>query len=204
MTNSAAASSEIASEFAGGATPAWFASLPTPVQSYLVSPSGSNQTAPGVLGINIGGIQTSTSGAQVTSTPSIATHTSSTPPNTTPPPTPMPTPTPDHAGAIAGGVVGGLAGLALIVMALLLCRRRRRTRRRWEPESAEKAAMEPEANFVVEMEAIEPTRELTGSQPLFELEENSKPGELHADSHNTPGMTQEVELHHHAMLLKAS
>ncbi|KAI9656791.1 MAG: hypothetical protein M1821_003430 [Bathelium mastoideum] len=36
LTNSAAASSAIASEFAGGQTPSWFSALPSDVQTYLV------------------------------------------------------------------------------------------------------------------------------------------------------------------------
>ncbi|KAF2162352.1 hypothetical protein M409DRAFT_27356 [Zasmidium cellare ATCC 36951] len=36
LTNSAAVSSEIASEFSAGSTPAWFTALPSDVQTYLV------------------------------------------------------------------------------------------------------------------------------------------------------------------------
>jgi len=45
LTNSAAVSSQIASEFSAGSTPSWFSALPTPIQSYLTHGSGSNATS---------------------------------------------------------------------------------------------------------------------------------------------------------------
>ena len=41
LTNSQAVASEIASEFSAGSTPAWFTSLPTAIQSYLLGPVAS-------------------------------------------------------------------------------------------------------------------------------------------------------------------
>ncbi|GAB7338619.1 hypothetical protein MBLNU457_5354t1 [Dothideomycetes sp. NU457] len=47
LTNSAAVSSEIASEFRAGATPSWFAALPTDIQTYLNPPVPTNVSGAG-------------------------------------------------------------------------------------------------------------------------------------------------------------
>ncbi|KAL9536097.1 hypothetical protein SMMN14_01458 [Sphaerulina musiva] len=68
LTNSAGVSSQLASEFAAGETPAWFTALPTAVQTYLI-PAFANAT---------GTMSTAGTGAlMTTTTPATATATAS-------------------------------------------------------------------------------------------------------------------------------
>lgn len=67
LTNSAGVSSQLASEFAAGETPAWFTALPTAVQTYLI-PAFANAT---------GTMSTAGTGALMTTTPATATATAS-------------------------------------------------------------------------------------------------------------------------------
>lgn len=66
LTNSAGVSSQLASEFAAGETPAWFTALPTAVQTYLI-PAFANAT---------GTMSTAGTGALMTTTPATATASS--------------------------------------------------------------------------------------------------------------------------------
>lgn len=65
LTNSAGVSSQLASEFAAGETPAWFTALPTAVQTYLI-PAFANAT---------GTMSTAGTGALMTTTTPAATAT---------------------------------------------------------------------------------------------------------------------------------
>ncbi|KAF2229608.1 hypothetical protein EV356DRAFT_375486 [Viridothelium virens] len=132
-SNLALASSEVVAEFANGATPGWFASLPSGAQTYLRPPPGSNNTAPAILGIIFRGINsfttsssntTAASSSHIIPMPSPATFT----PSATLTSTPTSGPTPTQKGSIVGGVVGGITGLLLVLLGWFLYRRRQRAR----------------------------------------------------------------------------
>ncbi|KAF2461152.1 hypothetical protein BDY21DRAFT_361141 [Lineolata rhizophorae] len=68
LTNSAAVSSEIASQFAAGDTPSWFAALPTDVQTYLAPVATVTESPPFPAGNSTMGGATNSNSAAVTST----------------------------------------------------------------------------------------------------------------------------------------
>ncbi|KAF1817068.1 hypothetical protein P152DRAFT_7313 [Eremomyces bilateralis CBS 781.70] len=126
-TDTAAVSSIIASEFAAGSTPSWFAALPTDVQTYLLGPdaeaSSSIATGPipsisgdGVLSIQTTKVPPTTgdgSGASNGTTSRTSRPSSRS--------TPVPTTAPESTGgaAIPTGVVGVGAAAALGLLGVL-------------------------------------------------------------------------------------
>lgn len=70
LTDPAAVSSEIASEFSAGITPSWFAALPTGIQSYLLGPAASQAAnATGILNSTMIGNSSSVTQVKTTTKP---------------------------------------------------------------------------------------------------------------------------------------